>query len=88
MNTILIVTSSANGEASVSSRLADELRRPARATRDPGVEIVLRDVGANPVPHLTAGTVAAIKGQPESEAELRRARAVRRAGRRARRRPT
>jgi FMN-dependent NADH-azoreductase len=69
MNTALIVTSSANGEASVSNGLATTLADRLRES-DPGLHVVLRDVGANPVPHLTAGTVAAIKGTPESAAEL------------------
>lgn len=69
MNKILIVTSSANGAASVSGQLA-EAHAAQLAAAYPGVEIVRRDVGANPVPHLTSDTVAAIKGTPESEAEL------------------
>ena len=69
MTKILIVTSSANGAASVSGRLA-EAHAAQLAAACPGLEIVRRDVGAAPVPHLTAATVAAIKGAPESEAEL------------------
>lgn len=68
MQTVLVINSSANGDASVSGGLAarfvDRLR-----DREPGLHVVLRDVGANPVPHLTAATVAAIKGMPSSEAE-------------------
>jgi FMN-dependent NADH-azoreductase len=69
MKTALIVTSSANGDASVSSGLATTLADRLRES-DPGVHIVLRDVGANPLPHLTHETVAAIKGVPKSVAEL------------------
>ena len=69
MKKILIVTSSANGEASVSNRLA-ELHAARLAAAHPGAEIVRRDVGAAPIPHLTRATVAAIKGIPESAAEL------------------
>jgi len=69
MKKALIVTSSANGDASVSSGLAATLADRLRES-DPGLHIVLRDVGANPVPHLIAGTVAAIKGTPASETEL------------------
>ena len=69
MKTALIVTSSANGDASVSNGLATTLAGRLRES-DPGLHVVLRDVGANPVPHLTAGTVAAIKGTPSSETEL------------------
>ena len=68
MQTVLVINSSANGDASVSGGLAarfvDRLR-----DREPGLHVVLRDVGANPVPHLTAETLAAIKGTPASEAE-------------------
>ena len=53
MNTALIVTSSANGDASVSNGLATTLADRLRDS-DPGLHIVLRDVGANPLPHLTA----------------------------------
>ncbi|HKR25364.1 MAG TPA: NAD(P)H-dependent oxidoreductase [Allosphingosinicella sp.] len=74
MKNILIVTSSANGAASASARLAEE-HAAQLAEAHPGVELVRRDVGAAPIPHLTEATVAAIKGQPESEAE-RAARAL------------
>ena len=66
---ILVVSSSANGDASVSNdlvgRFVDGLRDASPAAR-----VVMRDVGANPLPHLTAETVAAIKGEPKSAAEL------------------
>lgn len=62
---ILIVSSSANGDASVSNQLAqrfvDNVHRHAT--------IVRRDVGTSPLPHLTAETVAAIKGEPSTPAE-------------------
>ena len=69
MTTALIVTSSANGEASVSNRLAETLAERLREG-DPAARILLRDVGSDPLPHLTADTVAAIKGEPTSTAEL------------------
>lgn len=69
MTTALIVTSSANGDASISGSLAATLIDRLRET-DPGLHVVLRDVGAEPLPHLTAETVAAIKGEPASAAEL------------------
>ncbi len=68
MNKALIVTSSAQAGNSVSNRIAADFERRLR-DRDPGIEIVRRDVGANPVPHLTAETVAAIRGAPETAAE-------------------
>jgi FMN-dependent NADH-azoreductase len=69
MTTALIVTSSANGGASVSSRLAATLADRLREA-DPAAYIIWRDVGSDPLPHLTADTVAAIKGEPATEAEL------------------
>ena len=69
MNKILIVTSSANGAASVSNQLA-EAHAAQLAAAYPEASIVRRDVGADPVPHLVHATVAAIKGEPATEAEL------------------
>jgi FMN-dependent NADH-azoreductase len=68
MQSVLVINSSANGDASVSgglsARFVDRLR-----DREPGLHVVLRDVGANPVPHLTAETLAGIKGTPANDAE-------------------
>jgi len=66
---ILVVSSSANGDASVSGGLAARFVERLRAA-DPAAYVVLRDVGADPLPHLTAGTVAAIKGDPATPAEI------------------
>ena len=66
---ILVVSSSANGDASVSGGLAARFVDRLRAA-DPAAHVVLRDVGANPLPHLTAATVAAIKGEPATPAEI------------------
>jgi FMN-dependent NADH-azoreductase len=60
MTNVLIVDSAATGEASVSRRLTRELEAMLRG-RGP-VRIVHRDVGSNPVPHLTAETTPAIRG--------------------------
>jgi FMN-dependent NADH-azoreductase len=60
MTNILIVDSAATGDASVSRRLTGELEAILRG-RGP-VRIVRRDVGAQPVPHLTAETTPAIRG--------------------------
>ena len=68
MTRALILDSAVTGEASISRRLtaafADELRR-----RDPTVQIVSRDLGANPVPHLLPETVAGIRSTATTEAE-------------------
>lgn len=69
MTQVLIVTSSAQSDQSVSSRLADHFEAQLRAA-DPGVRIVRRDVGAQPLPHLTAANVAAIRGTPQTQEEL------------------
>lgn len=66
---ILVVSSSANGDASVSNGLVGRFIDGVREI-NPAAHVVLRDVGANPVPHLTAQTVAAIKGEPSTPAEL------------------
>ncbi|MGZ8333703.1 MAG: FMN-dependent NADH-azoreductase [Allosphingosinicella sp.] len=60
MTNVLIIDSAATGEASVTRRLTGELEAILRG-RGP-VRIVRRDVGANPVPHLTAETTPAIRG--------------------------
>jgi len=74
MKTALIVTSSALGDGSVSSRLAARLADRLREAA-PGVRLVRRDVGAHPVPHLAPETVGGIRGEPATEAE-RAARAL------------
>ena len=69
MKNVLIVTSSVQAEASVSNRLATAFEAQLRAF-NPGIEIVRRDVGANSIPHLSAETVAGIRGEPRTEVEL------------------
>ncbi len=66
---ILIVTSSAQGEASVSNRLAAHFAQQLQAAR-PGVNITIRDVGRSPLPHLVEETVAGIRAEATTEAEL------------------
>ena len=66
---ILVVSSSANGDASISNGLVGRFVESVRE-RNRTVNVVTRDVGANPLPHLTAETVAAIKGEPSTAAEL------------------
>ena len=65
---ILVVSNSANGDSSVSGGLAGRFVDALRAAR-PAAHVVLRDVGANPLPHLTPATVAAIRGTPSTAAE-------------------
>jgi FMN-dependent NADH-azoreductase len=66
---ILVVSSSANGAASISNGLVGRFVDSVRE-HNPAANVVLRDVGANPLPHLTSATVAAIKGEPATPAEL------------------
>src|SRR4030095_7804499 len=68
MQTVLVINSSANGDASVSGSLAARFVDRLRESES-GLEVVLRDVGANPVPHLTAQTRAEIRATPASDAE-------------------
>ena len=67
MAKVLIIDSAATGDASVSRKLTSEVAE--RLTdRDPSVRIVRREIGASPVPHLTAETVTAIRGAARTEA--------------------
>ena len=68
MTKVLIIDSAATGEASVSRKLTAEFSDHLRKVR-PGVQIVRRDIGRAPIPHLTEETVGAIRGAPaETEA--------------------
>jgi FMN-dependent NADH-azoreductase len=69
MTNILIIDSAATGDASVSRRLTRELEAILRG-RGPA-RIIHRDVGADPIPHLTAESTPAIRGA-EAETEAAR----------------
>jgi len=66
---ILIVTSSAQGQASVSGKLAAGFAEELKAAH-PGSRIVVRDVGAQPIPHLDETIVAGIRAEATTLAEL------------------
>jgi FMN-dependent NADH-azoreductase len=69
MSHLLVINSSAAGAASVSKQLIDETVARLRAA-DPALVVVERDLGANPVPHLTTDSTAAIRGaEPANEAQ-------------------
>src|SRR3712207_4358424 len=68
MTKVLIIDSAATGDASISRKLTSEVAERL-AGRDPSVRIVRRDIGASPIPHLTAETVGAIRGAARTEAE-------------------
>ena len=68
MTNVLIVDSAATGAASVSRRLTDALADKFEAG---GAKLVRRDVGADPLPHLTSDTVSAIRGTADTDAGRR-----------------
>jgi FMN-dependent NADH-azoreductase len=67
MSTILVLDSAATGEASVSKALVREA--VAALTDGAQARVIHRDLGAEPVPHLTAATVAGIRAEPATESE-------------------
>jgi FMN-dependent NADH-azoreductase len=68
MTKILAINSSAGGTDSVSRLLVDEaLRQLTSLDRD--ATVTRRDLGASPVPHLTTGTLAGVRGTPTTVEE-------------------
>jgi FMN-dependent NADH-azoreductase len=61
MSTVLILNTSALGAASVSSQLTKETAASLRS-QDPDLRIIVRDIGATPIPHLDTESAAAIRG--------------------------
>jgi FMN-dependent NADH-azoreductase len=61
MSTVLVLTSSALGEASVSNQLVQDAVARLRS-RDPDRTVVTRDLGNSPVPHLNPDSAAALRG--------------------------
>ncbi|MCT8998569.1 FMN-dependent NADH-azoreductase [Chelativorans intermedius] len=59
MSSILLVTSSPRGEASLSSRVARELAEKLSAAR-PGSRLVARDLAREPLPHIDPHFAAGI----------------------------
>lgn len=69
MTTLLVVNSSASGDASVSRLLvADAVAK--LLTQAPQAEVIRRDLSADPVPHLTADAVMGVRGEPANEAQM------------------
>lgn len=68
MTHALILDSAATGPASVSRQLTAGLLAQLRRA-DPSLHVTTRDLGAEPIPHLTADTVAALRGNAETPAE-------------------
>ena len=68
MNTILVLDSTVNGEASVSKAL---LREAVRALTDKApAHVITRDLGRKPVPHLTEASVRGVRGEAETPDKL------------------
>ncbi|CAA9511736.1 MAG: FMN-dependent NADH-azoreductase [uncultured Sphingomonadaceae bacterium] len=61
MTKVLTIASSALGDASVSKTIAHALVDAMRAA-EPGLEVVERDVGAHPLPHLSPEGMPAFGG--------------------------
>jgi FMN-dependent NADH-azoreductase len=75
MTHVLVLTSSALGAASVSNQLVEEA--VARLTaRDPKLQVVRRDLGLAPVPHLDADSATALRGAEPANAAQRQAQAL------------
>jgi FMN-dependent NADH-azoreductase len=69
MMNVLILNSSAQGGASLSNRLTRAFGEQLRGS-SPAARLVVRDIGADPVPHLTSETVAGVRAVAHTEAEL------------------
>lgn len=75
MSTILVLTSSALGEASVSNQLVREAVAQL-SSQDPTIRIISRDIGKDPIPHLTFDSATAVRGAEPANAEQAAARAL------------
>ncbi len=68
MKSVLVINSSAAREGSVSRLLVEEtVARLLEA--NPFAQVVRRDLGDSPVPHLTTDTLAGVRGVPSTAAE-------------------
>jgi FMN-dependent NADH-azoreductase len=69
MSKVLVLNSSALGGASVSNQVVQDALVELRA-RDPGLVVTVRDLGANPIPHLNSDSASALRGvAPANEAQ-------------------
>jgi FMN-dependent NADH-azoreductase len=74
MKSLLVINSSAAREGSVSRTLVEEAVARLLET-NPFAEVVRRDLGADPVPHLSVDTLSGVRGTPATAAE-KKARAL------------
>src|SRR4051794_11847972 len=69
MSTVLVLNSSALGDASVSKELVQDTIARLRAVSR-SLKVIMRDVGASPIPHLNSDPAAALRGgEPENAAQ-------------------
>lgn len=69
MSNLLVVNSSALAGNSVSKQLVQDTVAHLRA-QNPALKVVERDVGTNPIPHLTTDSTPVIRGaEPANEAQ-------------------
>lgn len=69
MSHILVLNSSISGEASVSRLLVEDAVQRLLDV-NPGATVTHRDLGADPLPHLTPDTVAGVRAEATTEAEM------------------
>jgi FMN-dependent NADH-azoreductase len=69
MANVLVLTSSAGGDASVSSQLVGQLIEHWRVA-DPKLIVTTRDLGRNPMPHLCAEGLAGLAGDLSTPAAI------------------
>ena len=72
MKTLLQIHTSLNGTDSLSSSLADEYSARWRQDHPTG-RVIVRDLAATPVPHLSAGTFAAFTSDADSRSRAQTA---------------
>ena len=70
MKSLLVINSSAAREGSVSRTLVEDAVAQLTET-NPFADVVRRDLGENPVPHLTTHTLNGVRGTPQTHAEHR-----------------
>lgn len=68
MAKILVLNSSVLGDGSASKILVEDTVR-GLLVQTPSAQILRRDLGEAPIPHLVSGTVAGIRGVPSTDAE-------------------
>jgi FMN-dependent NADH-azoreductase len=75
MSTVLVLTSSALGEESVSNQLVQDAVLALRS-QHPGLRVVTRDLGSSPIPHITLDSATALRGAEPANAAQAMAQAL------------